>query len=269
MGVVLVLAAAAPMAAQAAGPIPARTWGNALGMTFSEIPPGRFVMGGPYGNQAPRHSVELTVPFMMQTTPVTVAQFQAFVQATRYSTEAERGNGGAFRTRSFMVPKIPKVTWRTPGFLQTDANPVTCISWNDAQEFIRWLNSQGQAVYALPTEAQWEYACATDGLPSPEIAWYRFNSMGRTHPVAGKAPNRYGIYDMLGNVCEWCQDLDGPFDQAAAVTDPEGAAQGSQRVIRGGSWADGRGGFSAKIRSFNAPDYCCNEVGFRVIVIER
>ena len=117
------------------------------------------------------------------------------------------------------------------------------VSWDDVQEFIRRLNATvGEERYRLPTEAEWEYA-ARAGTSGDRygnlgaIAWYEDNSGDRTHPVGRKAPNAWGLYDMLGNVWEWVEDWYGDYP-GGAVTDPAGPVSGSKRVSRGGSWYD-------------------------------
>ena len=119
--------------------------------------------------------------------------------------------------------------------------PVEMVSWEDAQEFIGRLNAMdGAGTYRLPTEAEWEYA-ARAGTTGDRygnldaIAWYRDNSGRRTHPVGQKAPNAYGLHDMLGNVREWVEDWGDDYP-GGVVTDPRGPVSGSVRVFRGGGW---------------------------------
>ena len=123
--------------------------------------------------------------------------------------------------------------------------PVEMVSWNDCQTFISKLNQLTGGRFLLPTEAQWEYA-ARGGNKSKgytysgsdaedDVAWYWYNSDRMTHPVKTKAPNELGIYDMSGNVWEWCSDWSGSYS-SAAQTDPTGPATGSNRVVRGGGW---------------------------------
>ena len=135
-------------------------------------------------------------------------------------------------------------------FKKGDSYPVEMVSWNDCQDFIQRLNSLlssqlGGKRFALPTEAQWEYA-ARGGKKSSgykyagsniltNVAWYTDNSGSSTHPVAEKSPNELGLYDMSGNVWEWCQDWYGSYS-SSAQSNPSGAASGSYRVLRGGSW---------------------------------
>ena len=125
--------------------------------------------------------------------------------------------------------------------------PVEQVSWNDCQTFISRLNELTGATFRLPTEAQWEYAARGGNQAQgrmysgsntiDNVAWYTSNSSSTTHPVKTKAPNELGIYDMSGNVEEWCSDWSGSYS-SAAQTDPTGPATGSYRVTRGGSWAD-------------------------------
>ena len=124
--------------------------------------------------------------------------------------------------------------------------PVECVSWDDCQTFISRINELTGKIFRLPTEAQWEYA-ARGGNKSKgytysgsneidDVAWHYFNSSSTTHPVKTKASNELGIYDMTGNVGEWCSDWY-DFYSSAAQTDPTGPAKGSYRVYRGGSWS--------------------------------
>ena len=123
--------------------------------------------------------------------------------------------------------------------------PVENVSWEDCQTFIRKLNALTGKNFRLPTEAEWEYA-ARGGNNSrgykysgsntvSNVAWYKDNSSSTTHPVATKAPNELGIYDMSGNVEEWCNDGYGDYT-SASQTNPTGPNSGSDRVYRGGSW---------------------------------
>ena len=123
--------------------------------------------------------------------------------------------------------------------------PVENVSWNDCQTFIQTLNELTGMSFRLPTEAEWEFA-ARGGNSSQgykyagsntvgDVAWYYSNSSSKTHPVATKSPNELGLYDMSGNVWEWCQDWYGSYS-SSAQTDPVGPSSGSNRVLRGGSW---------------------------------
>ena len=141
------------------------------------------------------------------------------------------------------------------------------VSWNDVQEFIGKLNARSRGrPYRLPTEAEWEYAARagteTDtyagDITKPRgndpvlnrIAWYQVNSGGRTHPAGGKAPNAFGLHDMLGNVWEWVGDRFGDYP-GGTMTDPAGPRSGSIRVYRGGSWSNGAGGCRSAYRDWN------------------
>jgi formylglycine-generating enzyme required for sulfatase activity len=149
-------------------------------------------------------------------------------------------------------------------------NPVDQVSWNMAQEFIQKLNSRGDSYrYRLPTEAEWEYA-ARAGTTGPyagdleAMAWYEVNSGGMTHPVAKKAANAWGLYDMHGNVWEWTADWFGSYS-SGAVTDPTGPSTGSYRVDRGGSWDDGARGCRSAVRPYGSPGLRRSYLGFRLL----
>lgn len=142
--------------------------------------------------------------------------------------------------------------------------PVECVSWDDCQEFIQKLNSLTGRNFRLPTEAEWEFACrggnnsrgykysGSNNLGS--VAWYDGNSGGKSHPVGTKAPNELGIFDMSGNVWEWCSDWYANYT-SYSQTNPTGPQSGSYRVDRGGSW----GGYARCCRSSYRGD--CNPAG--------
>ena len=161
---------------------------------------------------------------------------------------------------------------KNPSDFKGDNLPVDNVSWNDCQVFIRKLNQLTGEKFSLPTEAQWEYA--TRGGKSGgtkysgcdnigNVAWYLDNADSKTHPVGTKSPNDLGIYDMSGNVWEWCQDLYGDYSYYSQ-TNPTGPGSGSGRVGRGGSWLSGARGCRVLIRVYWTPDYRDGHIGFRL-----
>lgn len=156
--------------------------------------------------------------------------------------------------------------------------PVESVSWNDAQEFCAELSRMTGRRFRLPTEAEWEYA-ARGGKKSTnvkysgssnvdDVAWYTDNSGSQTHPVGKLLPNELGIYDMSGNVWEWCQDWFGNYG-SASQTDPIGPVSGSARVLRGGGWRDLVGLFCrVSFRDSYDPDYGLNRYGFRIVLVQ-
>lgn len=212
-------------------------------LRFVRIPAGTFMMGSPKNEDErfsweTQHKVTLTRPFEMMVTPVTQALWQAVM-----------GNNPSH----FKGPDLP----------------VEEVSWEDVQEFIQKLNQMlGTDSLRLPTEAEWEYACraGTTGArygKLGEVAWYEDNSDGETHRVGTKAPNAWGLYDMLGNVWEWCQDWHGSYP-SGPVTDPTGPSTGSRRVNRGGSWDYGARNVRAANRSYDDPRFRLVDLGFRL-----
>ena len=196
---------------------------NDLGMTFILIPADTFMMGSPAteldrDDDEIRHEVTLTQDFYMQTTEVTQGQWQAVMD-------------------------------ENPSYSQNCGLdcPVEDVAWDDVQEFIARLNAQSTDgyTYRLPTEAEWEYACRAGtetryytGNSEADLdraGWYDNNSGDQTHPVGQKEPNGFGLYDMHGNVWEWCSDWYGTYP-TGSVTDPQGPSSGEYRVLRGGSW---------------------------------
>ena len=148
--------------------------------------------------------------------------------------------------------------------------PVEEVSWNDVQDFISRLNAQeGREVYRLPTETEWEYAAraGTTGDRYGDldaIAWYGDTSGRRTHPVGGKAPNAWGLYDMLGNVVEWVEDWYGDY-AGGSVTDPRGPGSGSGRVIRGGCWVGAARHSRVSNRNVSSAEVRYDFLGFRLL----
>jgi formylglycine-generating enzyme required for sulfatase activity len=235
----------------AASGFPWRVRDNGTGIEMVLIPAGTFTMGcsasnnwGCASDEIPAHQVTLTKAFYLSRTEVTQAQWVG-----------KMGNN--------------------PSYFGGDTNcPVERVSWNEIQSF---CDATG---LRLPSEAEWEYAyragtttafSGSAGYPNGTsddsqlglIAWYSGNSLSRTHAVAGKAANGFGLFDMSGNVFEWCGDWFGSYD-SGALLDPVGAASGEFRVVRGGSWLASSFGCRASLRSYDPPDRRLNETGFRV-----
>lgn len=256
---------------------------NSIGMKLAPIPPGSFLMGSPpqepgrREDEGPQHEVEITRPFYLGVHEVTVGQFKAFIQETRYQTDAEKGGGAFVRTPDGKWANDPKANWRNPGFDQTDEHPVVCVSWNDAQAFCHWLSAKEGKTYALPTEAQWEYS-ARAGSPSKfgfgdndkeltEYAWYYVNSDYKTYPAGQKKPNAWGLYDMLGNAWEWCQDrYDKDYYKKSPKQAPEGPSAGGKRILRGGAWSYDLTYSRAAYRGSSVPSFRDDHGGFRVVL---
>ena len=160
-------------------------------------------------------------------------------------------------------------------FKGCDNCPVERVSWNDIQEFIKKLNQKTGKNYRLPTEAEWEYA-ARGGIQSKgykyagsnnigEVAWYDGNSSSKTHPVGGKKANELGLYDMSGNVWEWCSDWYGSYS-SGSQRNPQGPSSGSSRVLRGGCWDGYSGDCRVAYRGSGNPGFRHSNSGFRLAV---
>ncbi len=230
---------------------PPDTFTNSLGMTFKYIPPGTFTMGSPTDepgrdSDETQHQVTLTQGYYLQTTEITQGQWKA-VMGSNPSSFSSCG----------------------------DDCPVESVSWDDVQDFVAAMNQLGEGTYRLPTEAEWECAAragsttafANGGITETvcgydpnlyAMGWYCHNSGDMTHPVAQKAANAWGLYDMHGNVWEWVEDWFGDYP-SGSVTDPTGPASGSYRVLRGGGWyyyagycrSANRGGLTPDVRGGN------------------
>jgi len=212
-----------------------------VGAEFVLIPGGTFVMGA-----AAEHQVVISKPYYMQVTEVTQGQWR-------------------------------KVMGSNPSMFNAcgDDCPVENISWVDTQEFIRRLNQkEGTNKYRLPTEAEWEFACragsAVKDAPGAkeekfgDYAWYDANSDRKTHPVATKKPNAWGLYDMHGNVLEWCQDWYDDYPKSKVI-DPKGASSGQHKILRGGAWLGSPATLQCTFRSEDYPVVGSNDIGFRLV----
>lgn len=245
---------------------------NSFQMIFNPIPAGKLAMGSNPSHEPYRHSdetkhhVTISEPFYMQTTEVTQEQWASVIQ------QAE--NKGILN-----VGELNKTPSYFTGCIHC---PVEQVSWNDVQTFIRALNQLGEGTYHLPTEAQWEYAAragseasfengavtADSCQPDPNLdtmGWYCHNSDRITHKVAQKPPNPWGLYDMLGNVWEWCQDWYGHYPPGP-LTDPTGPPQGSMRVLRGGCWGSLAWYCRSAERNSDLPDLRHGCFGFRLVL---
>jgi formylglycine-generating enzyme required for sulfatase activity len=169
-----------------------------------------------------------------------------------------------------------EIMGKNPAKFKGDDLPVENVSWHDAQDFLQKLNARFPGMdYRLPTEAEWEYAACGGEKGAKdhfiyagsnnldEVGWYDKTSGSKTHPVGGKKPNQLGLYDMSGNVWEWCADWYGAY-HSGPVNNPTGPAKGSARVLRGGGWYDGADHCRVAYRDFNTPGYRHYYLGFRV-----
>lgn len=215
-------------------------------MDLVYLPGGEFDMGSDmFEDEKPRHRVTIK-PFAIGKYPVTQAQWI-------------------------------KVVDTDPSYYKGQMHPVECVSWDLVHVFLSWLGDG----FRLPTEAEWEYA-ARGGTTTEysfgdnesklgEYAWFDENSDGKTHRVGQKKPNPFGLYDMHGNVWEWCSD-DWHDDYTGATTDGSAwvdthrdTPRIADRVIRGGSWGAGRSGCRSAFRTMRGPSYRSNYLGFRVV----
>ena len=240
--------------------LPPKEFTNSMGMTFARIDPGSFVMGtsedqlqaihgGHYAwvkDEIPYHRVQITEPFYMSIFEVTQSQWK-------------------------------EVMGTDPSFFKGDELPVERVSWKDVQTFINKLNQrEGWEACALPTEAQWEYAAragsdtnyhsSNDDSKLGNYAWFSKNSGGQTHPVGGKQPNAWGLYDMLGNVREWVLNrYQKDYYRTWHIHNPQGLANGNYRSIRGGHSTAPSETVRVAYRSYGSSDARGWLTGFRCI----
>jgi sulfatase modifying factor 1 len=202
---------------------------NSIGMKLALIPAGEFQMGSPdsepdHGDDEAQHLVKITSPFYLAVHEVTQQQYEKVIGARPWEDR--------------------------PDVKMGDDYPAVYVSWNDAVQFCHKLSEKEGVKYHLPTEAEWEYACRAgtttaysfgdDASTLGEYAWHEKNTMDigekYAHLVGQKLPNHWGLYDMHGNVWEWCLDWSGPYGNEEMVSDPAGPSRGNRKVLRGGSF---------------------------------
>ncbi len=211
----------------------------------------------------PLHEVELDT-FYLSTTQVTVRQWRDFVRDTKYQTTAEQ--------------RKARYCWRRPEFKQRASHPVVYISYHDAVAFADWLSQKDNASYRLPTEAEWEYACRAGA--DTELPWGQgmpgggdyANLVGdedgypHTSPVASFEPNAWGLYDMIGNVWEWCADwVSDDYYASSPKRNPVGPDHGTTKAYRGGSWEDPLWNALPGLRNRQPPGSFYRNSGFRLV----
>lgn len=270
---------------------------NSIGMKLTPVPAGEFMMGerpnydwsgGEAGDGGKLHRVRISRPLYLGTHEVTVAQYRRFVEETGYVTQAEKSaTGGSAQPRlgdNTQWRNGKELDWKNPGYPQEDAFPVSQMSWDDAVAFCTWLSRKEHVRYRLPTEAEWEYACRAGseticsfGNDSSDVQWCantfqqapeatndRFQFAA---PVGSFLPNALGLYDMHGNVSEWCSDWYGSdyYRRSEDSIDPAGPSAGSYRVQRGGSFAMDRADCRSSARFVAPPEETQFQTGFRVV----
>ena len=221
---------------------------NGIDFVLVEVPAGEFRMGCSTGagleHEYPQHKVAITRPFYLGKYEVTQSQWI-------------------------------KVMGSNPSYFKSSGLPVENISWNDVQSFITKLNAMTGQKFRLATEAEWEYACRAgsdaqycfgdDENKLDEYAWYSNNSESRTHPVGQKKPNEFGLYDILGNVWEWCADrYSNTYYSVSPKNDPKGPASGKDRILRGGCWSSSTIGIRSANRYYKTPTHKYADTGFRI-----
>jgi formylglycine-generating enzyme required for sulfatase activity len=230
--------------------------GGGVKMKLVLIPAGAFLMGSAdtkkdHPDDEIPHKVRLTKAFFMGATTVTNEQYRRF--KADYDSGSYEGNS-----------------------FNDDKQPVVMVSWDEATEFCTWMSKQTGMTVRLPTEAEWEYAaragtttrfCGGDDDGALDAyGWYDGNSGHKTHPVGQKKANAFGLYDMHGNVWQWCSDWYGAYPNGDQV-DPTGAAQSALRVMRGGGWYYAPGVCRSAYRRDESPGLRLNDFGFRVVVV--
>ncbi len=273
-----ILLGLAVSSAAAAGPSIQIDIGNGVTLDLILVQPGQYSQGSPEdeagrGADEAARPVSLTKPFYLGRTEVTRRQFETFVRATGYRTEAEDGKSGGYGWDGQKLLQRKDFNWRSPGIAQTGEHPVCCVTWFDAQRFCEWLSQRSGRKFSLPSEAQWEYACrAGTQTPWPlevdETAWHKGNSGFSTHAAAGLKANAWGFHDMGGNVWEWCEDWYAPYPAGRAI-DPlqtnDKLSDKPRRVLRGGGFLKDASGARSAARFRNDPRSRNADNGFRVM----
>ncbi|HEV7998736.1 MAG TPA: SUMF1/EgtB/PvdO family nonheme iron enzyme, partial [Planctomycetaceae bacterium] len=245
-------------------------------------------------HEQPLHRVRITRPFYLSAHEVTRGQFARFVRATGYKTVGERTGatpGIGFDSATGKFKPDRKFNWHNTGFAQDDSHPVVYICWGDALAFCKWLTWQEGKTYRLPTEAEWEYACragtttlysngddaeslvtvanVADGTTKGTFSsWHAIKARDGfvfTAPVGSFKSNAFGLFDMHGNVREWCADWNADdYYARSPEADPPGASSGKTRVLRGGAWSSEAAACRSASRAALGPSKVVHNLGFRV-----
>ena len=237
---------------------------NSIGMKLVLIPKGTFMMGLPESKEGrdkddeTQHEVTISKDYYLGVIEVTQGQYEKVM-----------GTNPSHFQKQFIRKS------------DSSMYPVEQVSWEDAVDFCKKLSElpeekKAGRVYCLPSEAEWVYACRAGSKTAYSFgersnslgnyAWFGGNSMNQTHPVGERKPNAWGLYDMHGNVWEWCSDRYGEYPKVA-VSDPVGPREGSVRVLRGGSWCDVAASCRSAIRRRYVPSIRGNDLGFRLALI--
>ena len=273
--------------------------GGGVSMKLVKIPAGSFMMGSPasetkrFSDEGPhrRVTIESIAKLSGNVAQSPSAVFNLlYFQCFAHKLPSRGRLGYSFAIGSIGKPfymgiyevtqeQYQAIMGSNPSAFKGTKRPMECVSWNDAVRFCIALSRKTGRTVRLPTEAQWEYACragsgrsfcfggSNSGLGS--YAWHTRNSGGRTHPVGQKQPNAFGLYDMHGNVWEWCNDwYDENYYAKANNLDPQGPGSGRYRVLRGGSWGFGPRYCWSANRDWNMPGYVYGDSGFRVVVLD-
>lgn len=271
--------------------------GGGVNMEMVLVKAGEFNMGsndGP-GDEKPVHKVRISKPYYIGKFHLTVAQFRASADATKYQTEAEKGGNKGLTFKGGKWQEVSDVNWRSPAFKQEHNHPVILVTWHDAQDFCKWASKATGRTVRLPTEAEWEYAAR--GPQSPKYPWgdkWEANmanvadaSLRRaglilpfgevkeddgypfTSPCgAFRNASWCGAFDMAGNAWQWVEDrFGGNYYASSPTVDPPGPDTGNDRGLRGGVWTDGPGSCRSANRGCKTyPSSRNADFGFRVVV---
>jgi formylglycine-generating enzyme required for sulfatase activity len=270
--------------------------GMQMPSNFIFIKGGNFLMGSP-NDEAGRddnetqHQVKVG-DFYMAKYLVSLAQFETFIKESNYITDADK-DGGSFMWNGKEWNKKPDINWRCDirGELQKDKwHPVIHVSWNDVSAYCEWLSKKLNKSFRLPTEAEWEYTCRAgtitpfhtgENLTTDQANYngnYSYQNypkgkyINKTMPVGSYSANRWGLFDMHGNVYEWCLDWYGKeyynkCKRQGIVDNPQGPESGSIRVLRGGSWSSRAQSCRSAYRDYDGPEFRSLRTGFRLVFV--
>lgn len=239
------------------------------------IPAGSFLMGSDMSDadrspsEWPRHKVDISRGFWMMKNEVTQAQWESVM-----------GSNPSYFKNDYSAGREDSPLDNPGGDTQKyhsgrDGCPVERASWNDCEKFIAALNSKEVGIFRLPSEAEWEYACRAGSdtafywgdAPDDKYLWYMDNAYNKPQMVCQKQPNAWGLFDMSGNISEWCADWNEPVRErtGAEAVDPKGPRMGDYKIVRGGNWAVNANNSRSAGRSMQKPADGDMYTGFRLI----
>lgn len=250
--------------------------GSYIQPSLIRIKEGSFMMGSKQStrDERPVHKVNIDYDFYIGESEVTVEEFKKFVDDTSYISDAQKYGGCTIYDGEWL--KEEDIYWANTKYSKIDKMPVVCVSYNDAKAYTLWLSKKTSQTYRLPSESEWEYVARAGTTTKYSFSnsssnlnfysWFQNNSNSKLHRINMKKPNLWGIYDVHGNVWEWCEDW---YFEDYTNTPIDGSANNilkqNKKVLRGGSWVSIATNLRSANRFWITPTHSSSHYGFRLL----